>query len=60
MPREYLIFTTFGYEDTFPKNSVAGSANVYINGSFAGSEVYTEMLQMSKNGIANISKLINI
>lgn len=60
MPGEYLLFTAFGYEDTFPQSKVTGTADKYINGSYSGTEVYTEIFQMSQNATASIAKVVSI
>ncbi|MCC6289397.1 MAG: hypothetical protein IT249_16075, partial [Chitinophagaceae bacterium] len=43
MPGEYLLYITFGYEDFFSRTEETGRANVYVNGQYAGTEVYTGM-----------------
>ncbi len=57
---EFLLFTSFNYEDFFSKNEVIGKADVYINGSYQGTEVYTDMFGYTQKGNANFSKFITI
>jgi hypothetical protein len=60
MPGEYLLFTTFGYEETFLKREITGGADKYINGHYAGSEVYSDVFEYSRNAAANAMKTFTI
>jgi hypothetical protein len=60
MPGEYLLFAAFGYEETFLRRETTGGANVYINGQYAGSEVYSDVFQYARNATANAMKTVTI
>ncbi len=57
---EYLLFTSFGYEDFFSKSEVVGKADVYANGSYQGTEVYTDMFGYTQQGNANFYKFVTV
>ena len=60
MPGEYLLFTSFNYEDFFAKSEVVGKADVYVNGSYQGTEVYTDMFGYTQQGNANFQKFVTV
>jgi hypothetical protein len=60
MDGEYLLFTSFNYEDFFSKREVTGKADVYVNGSYQGTEVYTDMFGYTQQGNANFYKFVTI
>jgi len=60
MPGEYLLFTSFNYEDFFAKSEVVGKADVYVNGSYQGTEVYTDMFGYTQQGNANFQKFVAV
>lgn len=60
MPGEYLLFTSFNYQDFFSKSEVVGKANVYANGHYQGTEVYTDMFGYTQQGNANYQKNVSI
>ncbi|MCU0436481.1 MAG: hypothetical protein MUC49_01100 [Raineya sp.] len=60
MPGEYLLMTTFGYEHYFKKIQETGRANVYVNGNYVGTEVYTGAFGYTRNENANITKNVTI
>lgn len=60
MEGEYLLFTSFNYEDFFSKSEVVGKADVYVNGSYQGTEVYTDMFGYTQQGNANFYKFVTI
>lgn len=60
MPGEYLLFTSFNYQDFFSKSEVVGKANVYVNGHYQGTEVYTDMFGYTQQGNANYQKNVTI
>jgi hypothetical protein len=60
MNGEYLLFTSFNYEDFFSKREVTGKADVYVNGSYQGTEVYTDMFGYTQQGNANFYKFVTI
>lgn len=60
MPGEYLLFTTFGYEHYFKKIEETGRSNVYVNGNYVGTEVYTGAFGYTRNESANITKTVTI
>lgn len=60
MAGEFLLFISFNYEDYFSKNEVVGKSNVYVNGSYQGTEVYTDMFGYTQQGNANFSKSVTI
>lgn len=60
MPGEYVLYTAFGYKDTYNKSVVTGSADVYVNGSYSGTEVYTDVFSFNAGGNAQIVKTIII
>lgn len=60
MNGDYLLFTSFNYEDFFSKSEVTGKADVYVNGSYQGTEVYTDMFGYTQQGNANFYKFVTI
>lgn len=60
MPGEYLLYITFDYEDFFTRTEETGRANVYVNGHYAGTEVYTGMFGYTTAGGANIQKNVTV
>ncbi len=60
MPGEYLLYITFNYEDFYSRMEETGRANVYINGNYAGTEVYTGMFGYTTAGNANIQKIVTV
>lgn len=60
MPGDYLIFTSFNYEDFYSQSEVVGKANVYVNGNYQGTEVYTDMFGYTQQGNANYKKIVTI
>lgn len=60
MPGEYLLFSAFGYEETYLKRENTGAANVFINGSYAGTELYSDVFEYARNATANAMKTFTI
>ena len=60
MAGDYLLFTSFNYEDFFSKSEVTGKADVYVNGSYQGTEVYTDMFGYTQQGNANFYKFVTV
>lgn len=60
MPGEYLLYISFNYQDFFTKSQVTGAADVYINGQYSGTEVYTDMFGYTQQGNANYHKFVTV
>lgn len=60
MPGEYMVYAAFNYEDTIDKTEVTGKADVYINGQYSGTEVYTDVFRYGGETNAQIVKKITI
>ena len=55
-----MVYAAFNYEDTIDKTEVTGKADVYINGQYSGTEVYTDVFRYGGETNAQIVKKITI
>jgi hypothetical protein len=60
MTGEYLLFVVFGCEDFFTGRVETGRADVYVNGSYQGTEVYSELFGFTQTGTASIQKVVTV
>ena len=59
-PGDYYIYISFNYQDYYSQREVTGYGDVYANGQYVGSEVYTSVIGHTQQGNANFDKVVTI
>lgn len=59
-PGEYYVYISFNYRDYYSQREVTGYGDVYANGQYVGSEVYTSVIGHTQQGNANFDKVVSI
>jgi hypothetical protein len=59
-PGDFILYTSFIYEDTVDRNVETGRSDVYINGSYQGTETHKKNMRFAQSADAIITMNITI